>query len=51
MCMLINEISLVRNKYLGLIKGLDVKQYQISNIIKLRTVGLESATLENNTRG
>ena len=50
MAMLINEVSLVRNRYLGLIKGLDVKQYQISNIIKMRIVGLETATLENNTR-
>lgn len=50
MSMLINEVSLIRNKYLGLIKGLDVKQFQISNIIKLRVVGLENATVENNTR-
>lgn len=47
MSMLINEVSLVRNRYLALIKGLDVKQYMMSNIVKLRTVGLENATLDN----
>ena len=51
LAMLVNEISLVRNKYLGLIKGLDVKQFQISNIIKLRTAGMENMTLDSNFRG
>jgi hypothetical protein len=49
MSMLINDISLVRNRYLALIKGLDIKQFQISNIVKLRIVGMEDAHL--NTRG
>lgn len=47
MNILINQISLMRNKYLGLMKGLDVKQYQIGHIVKLRTAGLESITLNN----
>lgn len=45
MAMLINEVSLVRNRYLALIKGLDIKQFQISNIVKLRVVGMEDAHL------
>jgi len=45
MAMIINEISLVRNRYLALIKGLDVKQFQISNIVRLRIVGMEDAHL------
>ncbi len=45
MAMIINEVSLVRNRYLALIKGLDVKQFQISNIVKLRIVGMEDAHL------
>jgi hypothetical protein len=49
MSMLINEVSLVRNRYLALIKGLDIKQFQISNIVKLRVVGMEDAHL--GTRG
>lgn len=46
---LINEVSLVRNKYLALMKGLDVKNWQISNIVRLRVVGMEDAHLD--TRG
>lgn len=42
---IINEVALLRNKWLGVIKGLDIKQWQLSNIVKLRTAGLEDATL------
>jgi len=42
---IINEFALLRNKWLGIIKGLDIKQWQISNIVKLRTAGLDDATL------
>ena len=45
MAMIINEVSLVRNRYLALIKGLDVKQFQLSNIVRLRIVGMEDAHL------
>ena len=39
------EFALLRNKWLGIIKALDIKQWQVSNIVKLRTAGLEDATL------
>jgi hypothetical protein len=42
---IINEFALLRNKWLGIIKALDIKQWQVSNIVKLRTAGLEDATL------
>jgi hypothetical protein len=42
---LINEFALIRNKWLGIIKSLDIKQWQMSNIIKLRTAGMEDVTL------
>jgi len=42
---IINEFALMRNKWLGIIKALDIKQWQLSNIVKLRTSGLEDATL------
>jgi hypothetical protein len=42
---LINEFALVRNKYQGLIKALDAKQFQLNNIIKLRAAGLEDLGL------
>lgn len=40
-----NEFALVRNKYMGLIKALDAKQFQINNIVKLRAAGLEDVSL------
>jgi hypothetical protein len=42
---IINEFALLRNKWLGITKGLDVKQWQLSNIIKLRVAGMEDASL------
>jgi len=42
---IINEFALLRNQWLGIIKGLDIKQWQLSNIIKLRAAGLEDIVL------
>ena len=42
---IINEFALLRNQWLGIVKGLDIKQWQLSNIIKLRVSGLEDASL------
>ena len=42
---IINEFALLRNRWLGLLKGLDQKQWQITNIVKLRVAGMEDATL------
>ncbi|NBP57333.1 hypothetical protein EBU71_12515 [bacterium] len=42
---LINEFALLRNKWLGIVKALDIKQWQITNIIKLRIAGMEDASL------
>jgi hypothetical protein len=42
---IINEFALLRNKWLGLLKGLDQKQWQITNIVKLRVAGMEDASL------
>ena len=38
---LINEVALLRNKYLGIMKGLDAKQWQMGHIVRLRTAGME----------
>ena len=38
---IINEFALLRNQWLGVIKALDLKQWQLSNIVKLRTAGME----------
>jgi len=42
---IVNEFALLRNKWLGILKGLDQKQWQITNIVKLRVAGMEDATL------
>jgi len=42
---IINQIAFVRNKYLGVMKGLDNKSFQINNITRLRCAGLEDAEL------
>jgi hypothetical protein len=41
----INEFAMLRNQWLGIIKGLDIKGFQINNIIKLRAAGLEDISL------
>lgn len=42
----INQFSLLRNRYLGVLKGLDIKQWQIGHITKLRAAGLEDVFIE-----
>jgi hypothetical protein len=42
---IINEFALLRNKWLGITKALDQKQWQITNNVKLRVAGMEDATL------
>lgn len=43
--LLVNEFAMIRNKYLGLLKAIDAKQFQINNITKLRVAGMEDTTL------
>ena len=42
---IINEFAMLRNQWLGIIKALDIKQWQLSNIIKLRAAGLDDISL------
>lgn len=42
---LVNEVALLRNRYLGIMKGLEAKQWQLGHITKLRTAGMEDATI------
>jgi hypothetical protein len=42
---IINEFALMRNKWLGLLKGLDSKGFSINNVIKLRCAGMEDASV------
>ena len=38
---IINEVALLRNRWLGIMKGLETKQWQMGHIVKLRTAGME----------
>jgi hypothetical protein len=42
---IINEVALLRNRWLGVLKGLDVKQWQMGHVVRLRTAGMEDITL------
>lgn len=38
---IINEVALLRNRWLGIIKGLDSKSWMSGHIVRLRTAGME----------
>jgi uncharacterized protein YfdQ (DUF2303 family) len=42
---IINEVALLRNRWLGIMKGLDTKQWQMGHVVRLRTAGMEDITL------
>ena len=42
---LINEVALLRNRWLGIMKGLEAKQWQLGHITRLRTAGMEDVSL------
>jgi len=43
---LVNQFSLLRNKSLGIMEGLEAKQWQIGHITRLRTAGMEDIVIE-----
>lgn len=45
MAILVNEFALVRNKYHGLLKGIDQKGWMIGHIVRLRVAGMEDVQL------
>lgn len=42
---IINEVALVRNKWLGLMKGLESKNFMLGHVARLRTAGMEDIIL------
>jgi len=42
---IINEVALLRNRWLGIMKGLDTKQWQMGHIVRLRTAGMEDVQI------
>jgi hypothetical protein len=42
---IINEVALLRNRFLGVMKGLESKNFMLGHITRLRTAGMEDAQL------
>ena len=42
---IINEVAFLRNRWLGILKGLDTKQWQMGHVVRLRTAGMEDITV------
>jgi uncharacterized protein YfdQ (DUF2303 family) len=42
---LINQVALLRNRYLGILKGLESKNFMIGHVVRLRAAGMENVTL------
>lgn len=38
---LINELALLRNRYLGIMKGLESKNFMLGHVVRLRAAGME----------
>jgi hypothetical protein len=38
---LINEVALLRNKWLGVMKGVESKNFMLGHVVRLRTAGME----------
>jgi hypothetical protein len=42
---LINEVAYLRNRWLGVLKGIEAKQWQMGHIVRLRTAGMEDIVI------
>jgi len=42
---LINEVALLRNQYLGIMKGLESKNFMLGHVVRLRTAGMEDVSI------
>ena len=38
---LINEVALLRNRYLGILKGMESKNFMLGHVVRLRAAGME----------
>lgn len=45
MAIIVNEVALLRNKFLALHKGLDQKSYMLGHITRLKCAGLDDASV------
>jgi hypothetical protein len=42
---LVNEVALLRNRYLGILKGLESKNFMLGHLVKLKCSGMEDFTI------
>lgn len=42
---LINEVALLRNKFLGIMKAMESKNFMLGHVVRLRTAGMEDIQL------
>jgi hypothetical protein len=42
---IINEVALLRNRWLGIIKSIESKNFMMGHIVRLRTAGMEDTNL------
>ena len=42
---IINEVALLRNKWLGVMKGLESKNFMLGHVVRLRTAGMEDIVI------
>jgi hypothetical protein len=44
---IINEVALLRNRWLGILKGLESKNFMLGHVVRLRTAGMEDVVVNN----
>lgn len=42
---LVNDVALLRNRYLGVLKGLESKNFMLGHMVRLRAAGMEDFTI------
>ena len=42
---IINEVALLRNRWLGIMKGLESKNFMLGHVVRLRSAGMEDVSL------
>jgi len=42
---IINEVALIRNKWMGVLKGIESKNFMLGHVVRLRSAGMEDVSL------
>ena len=42
---IVNEVALLRNKWLGVMKGIESKNFMLGHVVRLRTAGMEDVAV------